>query len=134
MRLSGILHNRCDVVSLVLFSTLLSRLSQTVAAAEVLSMLRLLSKYEAHLRDTPESLLCRFFGCFSVKVWSSRRRCIRGPPRRASSAALSQMNLAGTSRVFFVLMGNTLAIPRLPPDAEVFDLKGAHVDPYCRRG
>lgn len=75
---------------------------KTIAESELVQLLKLLPEYSRFLLANPESLLCRFYGAFSLKMPSS-------------------------SRVYFLLMGNVLPILEAGPGAEVFDLKGSTV-------
>jgi hypothetical protein len=80
---------------------------KTITGSEAEVLLRLLPAYLRHLRDNPASLLCRFYGAFSLA-------------------------LPGLARVYFVLMSNVFPIPRALPGAVAFDLKGSTVNRFAR--
>ena len=75
---------------------------KTISGGEVEELMRLLPAYAAHMLANPCSLLCRFYGCFSIKLPSS-------------------------SRIYFILMGNVFPIVHPGPASETYDLKGSIV-------
>jgi len=80
---------------------------KTISEGEVKELMRLLPAYHAHLAANPDSLLCRIYGCFSMKQPSS-------------------------ARVYFLLMGNVFPITELGPLSLTFDLKGSTVGRRAR--
>ncbi len=80
---------------------------KTISGSEAEVLLRLLPAYARHLRDNPASLLCRFYGAFSL-------------------------SLPGLSRVYFALMSNVFPIAQPLPRAVAFDLKGSTVNRFAR--
>ena len=80
---------------------------KTIAEEEVEQLLRLLPAYHRHLTIYPDSLLCRFYGLWGVK-------------------------LASFPRVFFVMMGNAFPIADPGAGALEFDLKGSWSGRRCR--
>ncbi|RYE98302.1 MAG: hypothetical protein EOO41_02535, partial [Methanobacteriota archaeon] len=80
---------------------------KTISETEVKELLRLMPAYVRHLATNPSSLLCRFYGCYSLKLPSS-------------------------SRAFFLVMGNAFPITDPGPCAETYDLKGSTVGRRAR--
>ena len=65
---------------------------KTITGSEAEVLVRLLPAYIRHMRDNPESLLCRFYGAFAV-------------------------TLPSLARVFFVVMQNVHPVTGAPPGA-----------------
>ena len=80
---------------------------KTLTKTEVEVLMHLLPAYIAHLRGNPGSLLCRFYGCFGLK-------------------------LQGAGRVWFALMGNVFPATEVGTHAQTFDLKGSTVGRSAR--
>jgi hypothetical protein len=76
---------------------------KTVSREEVEQLLAALPSYMQHLRDNPASLLCRFYGCYSVSV-------------------------PALQRVHFLLMGNSLPVAARGGCSVAFDLKGSSLN------
>ena len=74
---------------------------KTITSHEVETLINLLPSYVAHLKNYPDSLLCRFYGCFELK-----------------SAGIKN---------YFILMGNAFPCIRFPSKWEIYDLKGSSV-------
>ena len=80
---------------------------KTIEASEMEVLLHLLPAYIAHLRGNPSSLLCRFYGCFGLQM-------------------------AGSKRVWFLLMGNVFPCTETGTNTETYDLKGSTVGRKAR--
>ena len=74
---------------------------KTATHQEVCTLLELLPSYIGHLESHPDSLLCRFYGCFELK--------------------------AGGVKNYFILMGNMFPCVKYPQVWETYDLKGSSV-------
>lgn len=80
---------------------------KTISEQELRELVRLLPAYSRYMLENPDTLLCRFYGCFSLKLPSS-------------------------SRVCFLLMGNVFPVVEAGAAAETFDLKGSTVGRRAR--
>ena len=80
---------------------------KTIESSEMEVLLHLLPAYMAHLRGNPSSLLCRFYGCFGLQM-------------------------AGSKRVWFLLMGNVFPCTETGTNTETYDLKGSTVGRKAR--
>jgi hypothetical protein len=115
---------------------------KTISAYECEVLLRLLPSYISHLANHPNSLLCRIYGLFGMRVDSSSQQdmmtmmhhstsmaSLLGGQSPASPRALSE----DSSRVFFVLMGSVFPIRSPGPSALTFDLKGSTVNRRAKK-
>ena len=75
--------------------------------SELKLLMRMLPSYEEHLKDNPDSLLCKIFGIFTVKT-------------------------ENFSEVHIMLMENTMRLKDQQKLKYVFDLKGSSVDRIVR--
>jgi len=81
---------------------------KTITGGEAEVLLRLLPAFTRHLAENPASLLCRYYGAFSVTIPS-------------------------VSRVFFVLMSNVHPVSGIVPTGTLtFDLKGSTINRRAR--
>jgi hypothetical protein len=84
-----------------------SLIVKTIAFGEVEQLVSMLPAYHRHLARYPGSMICRFYGCFSVKMPSA-------------------------GRIFFILMGNVLPITYPGKGSKTFDLKGSTINRRAR--
>jgi hypothetical protein len=80
---------------------------KTISMSELKLLMRMLPSYEEHLKDNPDSLLCKIFGIFTVKT-------------------------ENFSEVHIMLMENTMRLKNQSKLKYIFDLKGSSVDRIVR--